>query len=125
MATPDYNNYHRQAPRRLTTIRTEVNPTTTIMGGLPDSKVMSMGFLRGIKKAILAIAFFRSWHFIVMFSVEATVVTYFYNARGHTELAIVSTLMNVLGTVLGFVIRSEVILWRRNLPLTIGTLQLS
>jgi len=110
MATLDYNKYQRQAPRRLTTVRTEVQASTTIMGGMPDSKLMSMGFLRGVKKAILATAFFRSWHFILMFSVEATVVTYYYDARGHTELAIANTLMNVLGTVLGFVIRSEVML---------------
>lgn len=124
MATLDYNNYQRQAPRRLTTVKSQIENTTTIIG-LPDSEIMSMGFLRGVKKAILATAFFRSWHFIVMFSVEATVVTYYYNARGHTELAIANTLMNVLGTVLGFVIRSEVLLWIRGLPLTIRTLQLS
>lgn len=74
-----------------------MNPTTTILGDIPDSKPFSVGFFRGIKKAILATAFFRSWHFILMFTVEATIVTYFYMVRGHLELGIQNTLMNVLG----------------------------
>lgn len=65
MTTPDYR-YHREPPRRLTSVRTEVNPTTTILSAIPDAPPLSIGFLRGIRKAILATAFFRSWHFIVV-----------------------------------------------------------
>ncbi|KIM22990.1 hypothetical protein M408DRAFT_78157 [Serendipita vermifera MAFF 305830] len=103
MTTPDYR-FHREPPRRLTTVRTEVNATTTIIGGVPDAHPLSISFLRGIRKAILATAFFRSWHFIIIFTVEATILTYLYQVKGYTLLAIDNTLLAVLGTVLGFVI---------------------
>lgn len=61
------------------------------------------GFFRGLGKAMLATAIFRCWHFILFFTIEAIVVTYVHQ-KGIQTLAIESTLMNVLGTVLGFVI---------------------
>jgi ion channel-forming bestrophin family protein len=105
MATAN-NKYHREPPRRLTTARTEINATTTMVAGLPDLNLFSrpQSFLRGIANALLATAIFRCWHFILLFTVEATIITYFYEVHGDKWLGIESTLMNVLGTVLGFVI---------------------
>lgn len=61
------------------------------------------GYFKTIFKAILATAVFRCWHLILFFTIEAFIVTYLQH-HGYKKLAIESTLMNVLGTVLGFVI---------------------
>jgi predicted membrane chloride channel (bestrophin family) len=52
---------------------------------------------------MLATAFFRCWKFIIFFTIEAIVIT-FIHKKHVKNLSIQSTLMNVLGTVLGFVI---------------------
>ncbi|CCA70555.1 hypothetical protein PIIN_04492 [Serendipita indica DSM 11827] len=92
--------------RKLTRVRTDVLPSTTITAGLPQVNPFSRpkSFIKGMVHAVLATAIFRCWHFILFYSLEAFVVTYFYMVHGKTFLAIENTLMNVLGTVLGFVI---------------------
>lgn len=109
MSVPGYPSqpraFQRDAPpiRKLTRIRTEVNATTTILAGLPEMDPRSpSSFLRGIWRALFATALFRCWHFIVFFTLEAFIVTWFYMHK--RRINIDSTLMAVLGTVLGFVI---------------------
>jgi ion channel-forming bestrophin family protein len=58
------------------------------------------GVFEGLGKAIFATAVFRCWHFILFFTIEATIVTYVHQT-GIRKLSIQSVLMNVLGTVLG------------------------
>lgn len=62
--------------------------------------VAPAGFFEGLGKAILSTAVFRCWHFILFFTIEATIVTYVHQT-GIKKLSIQSILMNVLGTVLG------------------------
>ncbi|CAG7854565.1 SubName: Full=Uncharacterized protein {ECO:0000313/EMBL:CCA70555.1} [Serendipita indica DSM 11827] len=97
---------HTEPMRKLTRVRTDVLPSTTITAGLPQVNPFSRpkSFIKGMVHAVLATAIFRCWHFILFYSLEAFVVTYFYMVHGKTFLAIENTLMNVLGTVLGFVI---------------------
>ncbi|KAK0217115.1 Bestrophin, RFP-TM, chloride channel-domain-containing protein [Armillaria fumosa] len=52
--------------------------------------------------AVLATALFRCWHILIFFSAWGTLIT-ILNHQGH-ELYFASTLLTVVGTVLGFVI---------------------
>jgi len=75
-----------------------IKESTTQSGTNPI--VAPAGFFEGLGKAILATAVFRCWHFILFFTIEATIVTYVHQ-MGIRKLSIQSVLMNVLGTVLG------------------------
>jgi hypothetical protein len=62
--------------------------------------VAHVGFFGGLGEAVLSTAVFRCWHFILFFTIEATVITYVHE-MGIKDLSISNTLMAVLGTVLG------------------------
>ncbi|KAG8825973.1 hypothetical protein FRC19_010052 [Serendipita sp. 401] len=103
------DNTHRREPipiRKLTRVRTEVLATTINTPGLPETNPLTRpkSWIKGITHALLATAFFRCWHFILLYTLEAFIITYMYERHGRKGLAIENTLMNVLGTVLGFVI---------------------
>lgn len=76
-----------------------------MVAGLPNIDPLSRpkSFVRGVLHAMMATAIFRCWHFIIFFTLEAFVVTWIH-MKGIHPLNIENTLMNVLGTVLGFVI---------------------
>jgi len=73
-------------------------------GGLPfpDPFRQERGFSQTFWHAILATALFRCWHILIFFGAWSTIIS----VISHTtkNLGISSTLLTVLGTVLGFVI---------------------
>ncbi|EIN05576.1 UPF0187-domain-containing protein [Punctularia strigosozonata HHB-11173 SS5] len=70
--------------------------------GVVDPFGKKQGTLASFTHAVLATALFRCWHILLFFTVWATAI-YLINREVHT-IVIQSTLLTVLGTVLGFVV---------------------
>ena len=68
--------------------------------GMPLSKTSWLTTSLPLVNAILATAFFRCWHWMVMFTGWSTIITTLHLLK-ICNLSIQSTLLTVLGTVLG------------------------